>query len=252
MQLRWGEKDFSSTDSGGEVGKDKGGEDEFSFSKPLKPKTNQNTNRPSKRDDGRRFRKGNENAREASFSDGPRRRRDEGRQNGFRSNDRDSSRSNDRDNFRSNDRDSFRSNDRDSFRSNDRDSFRSNDRDSFRSNDRSERGRFNDRSRPPRFSGRDGVSDNNNNNNGSPFNRRGQGPNSTPPEQKINMRELEAMGYSHLYGISPIVNALSAGKRDFTEDEVLANPEDPDIPEKVRSAPQTPTGWEEGEGNDVP
>ncbi|GMH63401.1 hypothetical protein TrRE_jg3274, partial [Triparma retinervis] len=50
---------------------------------------------------------------------------------------------------------------------------------------------------------------------------------------KINLRELESLGYSHLYGISPIINALSASKRDFSEDEVLATPEDPDIPEKA-------------------
>jgi 21S rRNA (GM2251-2'-O)-methyltransferase len=33
---------------------------------------------------------------------------------------------------------------------------------------------------------------------------------------KINLREIEAAGYEHLYGIAPVLNALKANIRDFT------------------------------------
>lgn len=43
---------------------------------------------------------------------------------------------------------------------------------------------------------------------------------------KTNLREIEAAGYEHLYGIAPVLNALKANKRDF------ANPEDEGAVEK--------------------
>ena len=38
-------------------------------------------------------------------------------------------------------------------------------------------------------------------------------------ERKVNIRALEKAGFDHLYGISPILNALAMNKRDFLLDE---------------------------------
>ena len=49
---------------------------------------------------------------------------------------------------------------------------------------------------------------------------RQRGRRSGPPgeeggERKINLRSLEAAGFVHLFGIAPVLNALSAGRRDL-------------------------------------
>ncbi len=51
---------------------------------------------------------------------------------------------------------------------------------------------------------------------------------------RINLRSLESAGYSHIYGLSPVLNALYAGRRNF-EPEIM---EDESIPEKVRPSPR--------------
>ncbi|GAX11026.1 21S rRNA (GM2251-2'-O)-methyltransferase [Fistulifera solaris] len=38
-------------------------------------------------------------------------------------------------------------------------------------------------------------------------------------DRRINMRALEGAGFVHLYGLAPVLNALRAGKRDFTRPE---------------------------------
>ena len=38
-------------------------------------------------------------------------------------------------------------------------------------------------------------------------------------ENKINMKALEEAGFQHLYGLSPVVNALAAARRSFTVDD---------------------------------
>lgn len=42
-------------------------------------------------------------------------------------------------------------------------------------------------------------------------------------DKKINLRALEGAGYVHLYGLAPIINALKAKKRDFTNMESVVN-----------------------------
>jgi 21S rRNA (GM2251-2'-O)-methyltransferase len=46
------------------------------------------------------------------------------------------------------------------------------------------------------------------------------------PERKINMKALESAGFVHLYGLTPVLNALQAGKRDLTRPEDRINLEE--------------------------
>ena len=69
--------------------------------------------------------------------------------------------------------------------------------------------RFSDRN----YDGRGGQSER--------FNRDGRYNNKSneDPRNKIDLRALEGAGYVHLYGLAPILNALDAGKRDFSTPE---------------------------------
>ena len=53
------------------------------------------------------------------------------------------------------------------------------------------------------------------------FDRDGRNNNKSneDPRNKIDLRALEGAGYVHLYGLAPILNALDAGKRDFSTPE---------------------------------
>lgn len=57
---------------------------------------------------------------------------------------------------------------------------------------------------------------------------------------RINMRLLEQeAGFDHLYGISPVLNALKAKRRDFQTAYVAINEENDDIEEPVKAEAQT-------------
>ena len=51
---------------------------------------------------------------------------------------------------------------------------------------------------------------------------------------RINMRVLESKGYLHLYGLAPVLNALSAAKRNFSPDFSV----DVAVAEKNRAEPR--------------
>lgn len=65
---------------------------------------------------------------------------------------------------------------------------------------------------------------------GPPKNRRGRGGEGAEADgqKKINLKALEGAGYDHLYGLSPVYNALRAQKREFVplEDRFLLNADD--------------------------
>ncbi|GMI01599.1 hypothetical protein TrVE_jg9813 [Triparma verrucosa] len=95
------------------------------------------------------------------------------------------------------------------------------------SDNRSGRNSYNDRRGPPRNNGGDrrgpprnnsgdrrGPPRNNNNNNNGDRDR-----NFTPKEKegpRINLRHLESLGFEHLFGLSPVLNALKSGRRFST------------------------------------
>ena len=54
---------------------------------------------------------------------------------------------------------------------------------------------------------------------------------------KINLRELDTLGYTHIYGIAPVLNALASCRRDFSPDEILSTYDD-DLPEKTLPSPR--------------
>ena len=194
-RLRWGEKDDLSTSTSGDRGRPDAGEEDFSFSKPLKPNNvapKKQRQRSNNDGDGRRFRRNDDRSDFSQPRGGVDRRGgyDDRRGGGDRRGGYDNRRG-------------------------------GGDR---RGSGHSYGGRSDDdrsyNRGPPRSFDR------------SSSDRRPSSP-ATPPEAKINMRELESLGYSHLYGISPILNALSEGRRDFSPDDVLSEPEDPSIPEKT-------------------
>ena len=51
-------------------------------------------------------------------------------------------------------------------------------------------------------------------------------------DRKINIRALEGAGFVHLYGLAPILNALSANRRDFTNPESTIDLDDLDGEER--------------------
>ena len=90
-----------------------------------------------------------------------------------------------------------------------------------RSNNSNSRRDFSPRSR--------GRSNNNNNNN----NNNGMFKPQTPGVRAINMNALEGAGFVHLYGLSSVLNALQANRRDLTTIQERWS-EDEDAPEKYQ------------------
>lgn len=50
--------------------------------------------------------------------------------------------------------------------------------------------------------------------------------NDNPEERKVNLKALEGAGFVHLYGLSSVLNALEANRRDFTDPEVMIDLEE--------------------------
>jgi len=133
---------------------------------------------------------------------------------------------------------SSRGSDRPSDRSSDRSSRRGSDRSSRRGPDRSSRRREpHDDSRRRRSEYDDDFVERDFNRgagNRGTFSRREKPKHQSAEEEgasrKINLRALEGSGFVHLYGLTPVINALSACKRDFSQpDNWIADIEQEDL-----------------------
>lgn len=58
------------------------------------------------------------------------------------------------------------------------------------------------------------------------YNERSRMPFRPPDENRINLKAIEQAGFDHLYGISPVLNALQAGRRDLSTSMTDADDED--------------------------
>ncbi|GMH60490.1 hypothetical protein TL16_g03063 [Triparma laevis f. inornata] len=85
---------------------------------------------------------------------------------------------------------------------------------------------FNDRRGPPRSNNRDSSNNSNNSNNRNFPSKENEGP-------RINLRHLESLGFEHLFGLSPVLNALKSGRR-FTDPSSISLDLDSYESDKVR------------------
>jgi 21S rRNA (GM2251-2'-O)-methyltransferase len=102
--------------------------------------------------------------------------------------------------------------------SNSRSDFGASRRDSSRSDFGASR-RDNNNGRRGDSSQRTNRNDDNNGRRGDFSQRSNRNADDNKPERKINMKALESAGFVHLYGLTPVLNALQAAKRDMTRPE---------------------------------